>query len=103
MGQGLHAARPHGAYLAVLQPGTIRPDDTIEVVWRPGHGITLPMVFRAWMGDRDLARAVLDSGALPAREHRSCRQAGQWAAAARALRDQLVESCGVMVVGPRSS
>jgi MOSC domain-containing protein YiiM len=58
-----------GAYLAVLQPGTIRPDDTIDVTWRPSHGITVPMVFRAWMGDRELARTVVDSGALPPREH----------------------------------
>ncbi|WP_404384307.1 MOSC domain-containing protein [Knoellia locipacati] len=58
-----------GAYLAVLQPGTVRPDDTIEVTWRPGHGITVPMVFRAWMGDRDLARAIVDSGALLPQEH----------------------------------
>lgn len=76
-----HRART-GAYLAVLQPGTLRPDDTIEVVWRPGHGITLPMVFRAWMGDRDLARTVLDSGALPAREHKDlAAKLARWATA----------------------
>lgn len=53
-----------GAYLSVTQPGTIHPGDEIQVAWRPGHGITVPEVFRAWMGDRDLARAVLAAGAL---------------------------------------
>lgn len=55
-----------GAYLAVTQPGTIRPGDEIQVAWRPGHGITVPEVFRAWMGDRDLAREILAAGVLNA-------------------------------------
>lgn len=58
-----------GAYLAVTQPGTIRPGDTIQVAWRPGHGITVPEVFRAWMGDRELAREVLAARVMPEREH----------------------------------
>lgn len=53
-----------GAYLSVTQQGRIRPGDEIQVVWRPGHGITVPDVFRAWMGDRDLARGVLGTDAL---------------------------------------
>lgn len=53
-----------GAYLSVTQPGVIRPGDEIQVVWRPGHDITVPMAFRAWMGDRELARQLLDSRAL---------------------------------------
>lgn len=59
-----------GAYLAVTQPGTIRPGDGIQVAWRPGHGVTVPMAFRAWMGDVDLAREVVASGVLPERDHR---------------------------------
>ncbi|KGN30429.1 sulfurase [Knoellia sinensis KCTC 19936] len=58
-----------GAYLAVAQPGTIRPGDPIQVEWRPGHGLTVPEVFRAWMGDRDLAREVLARRVMPASEH----------------------------------
>lgn len=53
-----------GAYLSVTQPGAIRPGDEIQVVWRPGHDITVPMAFRAWMGDRDLAQRLLDTRAL---------------------------------------
>ena len=60
-----------GAYLAVTRPGTIRPDDEIQVIWRPGHEITVPMAFRAWMGDRDLAREVLGSHVLPGPDHDS--------------------------------
>lgn len=60
-----------GAYLAVTQSGTIRPDDEIQVAWRPGHGITVPMAFRAWMGDRELAREVVGSRVLPGPEHDS--------------------------------
>jgi len=58
-----------GAYLAVAQPGTIRPDDGIEVLSRPGHGITVPEVFRALMGDRELAHKVLSGRVLPDKDH----------------------------------
>lgn len=58
-----------GAYLAVTQAGTIRPGDEIQVAWRPGHGITVPEVFRAWMGDRDLACRVLTAHALAGPHH----------------------------------
>lgn len=57
-----------GAYLAVTQAGTIKPGDEIQVAWRPGHGITVPEVFRAWMGDRELAREVLAARVMPERE-----------------------------------
>lgn len=59
-----------GAYLAVTQPGTIRPGDEIQVEWRPGHGVTVPDMFRAWMGDRELARQVLAARVMPDREQR---------------------------------
>lgn len=58
-----------GAYLAVVEPGTIRVGDRVEVVGRPGHGITVPTVFRAFMGDREAASAVLASGVLGADDH----------------------------------
>ena len=57
-----------GAYLAVTQAGTIKPGDEIDVAWRPGHGITVPEVFRAWMGDRELAREVLAARVLSDQE-----------------------------------
>ncbi|SEC58775.1 MOSC domain-containing protein YiiM [Nocardioides exalbidus] len=58
-----------GAYLAVREAGWIERDDPIEVVHRPGHGLTVPMYFRAVMGDRDLAEAILDARVLPEVEH----------------------------------
>ena len=39
------------------------------MVHRPVHGLTLPMYFRALMGDRDLAATFLASGLLPQVEH----------------------------------
>ncbi|MEO7268354.1 MAG: MOSC domain-containing protein [Knoellia sp.] len=53
-----------GAYLAVTQAGSIRPGDEIQVVWRPGHGFTVPDMFRAWMGDVEIARALIDADVL---------------------------------------
>jgi MOSC domain-containing protein YiiM len=40
------AARP-GTYLRVLTPGEVQAGDRIEVVHRPGHGLTVGEVFRA--------------------------------------------------------
>ena len=58
-----------GAYLAVREPGVIEPGDPIEVQHRPGHGLTVPMFFRAAMGDRELASVFLDAEVLPEAEH----------------------------------
>lgn len=58
-----------GAYLAVREPGTITVGDPIEVVHRPGHGLTVPMLFRAAMGDRELADVFLRAEVLPEVEH----------------------------------
>ena len=58
-----------GAYLAVREAGVIDRGDPIEVVHRPGHGLTVPMFFRACMGDRDLADVFLEARVLPEVEH----------------------------------
>lgn len=58
-----------GAYLAVREPGVIEPGDPIEVVHRPGHGLTVPLFFRACMGDRELAEVFLRAEVLPRVEH----------------------------------
>lgn len=47
-----------GTYLAVVQPGTIRPGDEITVR-RSGSGLLIPSLLRAWMGDLDEMRAAL--------------------------------------------
>jgi MOSC domain-containing protein YiiM len=46
-------ARP-GPYLRVLEEGTLRAGDEIEVVHRPGHGITVSTLFRALTTDHSL-------------------------------------------------
>jgi MOSC domain-containing protein YiiM len=53
-----------GAYLSIVAGGTVRADDPIEVVARPGHGITVPDTFRAFMGDLDVAERVLAANCL---------------------------------------
>ena len=58
-----------GAYLAVREPGTITTGDPVEVVHRPGHGLRLPMYFRALMGDKELAGVLLEAQVLPQVEH----------------------------------
>jgi MOSC domain-containing protein YiiM len=58
-----------GAYLAVRESGVIDRGDPIEVVHRPGHGLTVPMLFRAAMGDRELAEVFLGAQVLPEAEH----------------------------------
>lgn len=58
-----------GAYLAVRQAGTIAAGDPIEVVHRPGHGLTVPMFFRAAMGDKELGSVFLAAQVLPQVEH----------------------------------
>lgn len=58
-----------GAYLAVREAGVIEPGDPVEVVHRPGHNLTVPMFFRASMGDRDLAEVFLEAGVLAEAEH----------------------------------
>ena len=53
-----------GAYLSVVTPGRVRAGDAVEVVDRPSHGITVPMVFRAFTGDLEAAERVLATGCL---------------------------------------
>ena len=43
-----------GAYLRVLETGDLGAGDPVEVVSRPGHGVTLGLAFRALTTDRAL-------------------------------------------------
>lgn len=47
-----------GAYFRILEPGRIAPDDAIEVLARPSHGITMGLAFRAKMGDKEAAARI---------------------------------------------
>ena len=54
-------ARP-GAYLAVVVPGDISAGDTIEVVHRPDHDVTVSLVFRALTTERELLPRLAAAG-----------------------------------------
>jgi MOSC domain-containing protein YiiM len=56
-----------GAYLRVLTEGSVGEGDTIEVLSRPEHGITVLEVFRALMNERPLLPRLLDAPELPAK------------------------------------
>jgi MOSC domain-containing protein YiiM len=62
-----------GAYLAVVTEGEVRPGDAIQVVHRSDHGVTVPVTFRAFLGDLDAMAVVLAAGCLPEDEERLLR------------------------------
>ncbi len=58
------AERP-GAYLRIVREGEIGAGDAIEVVDRPGHGITVALVSRAILLDEDLLAEAAQAPELP--------------------------------------
>jgi MOSC domain-containing protein YiiM len=58
------AATP-GAYLRVIAPGTMRGGDSIVVVDRPDHDVTIGLVFRAMTLQAELLPRLLEADALP--------------------------------------
>jgi MOSC domain-containing protein YiiM len=52
------AQRP-GAYLAIVREGDVGAGDTVEVVHRPDHGVTVALMHRALLHDRDLLPELL--------------------------------------------
>ncbi|MEU9377493.1 MOSC domain-containing protein [Streptomyces sp. NPDC048255] len=54
-------ARP-GAYLRVIQEGSVSPGDPIEVVHRPDHDVTVELWFRAFTTERALLPRTLAAG-----------------------------------------
>ena len=58
------AGRP-GAYLRVLEPGQIRAGDTVELVDRPEHGVSVADLLAARAGDRSRLASVREVS-LPA-------------------------------------
>jgi MOSC domain-containing protein YiiM len=57
------AGRP-GAYLRIVTEGDIGAGDTIEIVERPTHGVTVGLIARAFHDDHRLARQLLKAPAL---------------------------------------
>ena len=54
-----NAARP-GTYLAIEQPGDVGAGDTIDLLHRPDHGVTVGTVERAYHGQADLLPLLAD-------------------------------------------
>jgi MOSC domain-containing protein YiiM len=54
-----------GAYLRVLEPGSLSGGDSVEIVDVPGHGITVGFVYRALLVEKQLLPEVLAADALP--------------------------------------
>jgi MOSC domain-containing protein YiiM len=56
-----------GPYLRVTQPGVIAAGDEISVIHRPGHGVTVSMLFRALTIDKTLLPRLVGIDGLGAR------------------------------------
>ncbi len=55
-----------GAYLRVIETGEIRAGDAITIVHRPGHDVSIGVVFRAVTLEPELLPMLLAADALPA-------------------------------------
>lgn len=60
------AERRPGPYLRVLTEGSIAAGDELNVIHRPGHGVTASMMFRALMFEPSLLPRLLDVEGLVA-------------------------------------
>jgi MOSC domain-containing protein YiiM len=58
------AALP-GAYLRVIEPGDIQAGDPVEIAYRPGHEVTIALVFRAMTREPELLPLLPPADALP--------------------------------------
>lgn len=58
-----------GAYLSVVEPGTIRRGDAVQVLARPDHDVDVRVAFRAFTGDLEAARKVLEAKVLNPVDH----------------------------------
>ncbi|KAB2593788.1 MOSC domain-containing protein [Streptomyces arboris] len=68
-----------GAYLRVIEPGTIRAGDPVEIVHRPDHEITAAVQFRAVTTERTLLPSLL--AAASALHPEALRKAREYVAA----------------------
>lgn len=60
------AARRPGAYLRIAEAGELGAGDSIDVVARPGHGVTIALFTEAYLGDHGLAERLLEAPVSPA-------------------------------------
>lgn len=67
-------ARP-GAYLRVIEEGSVSPGDPIEIIHRPDHDVTVELWFRAFTTERALLPRTLAAGtAMEPKAHERVRQ-----------------------------
>ncbi|MET9957481.1 MOSC domain-containing protein [Streptomyces sp. NPDC006326] len=67
------AARP-GAYLRVIREGRVGAGDTVELVHRPDHDVTVGLWFRAFTTERALLpRTLAAGGAMEPKAHETVR------------------------------
>ena len=59
-------ARRPGVYLRIATEGELGAGDPIEVVERPGHGVTIELFAEAYLGDHRLAHRLLEVPLSPA-------------------------------------
>jgi MOSC domain-containing protein YiiM len=58
------AARP-GAYLRIVREGELQAGDSIRILQRPDHGVTIGLVDRAYLADHSLGSQLLEAPQLP--------------------------------------
>ncbi|MCR6033580.1 MOSC domain-containing protein [Nocardioides sp. zg-579] len=63
-----------GAYLRVLAPGTVQTGDAVEVLHRPGHGVTIATMFRALHTEPALLPRLLEVEGLAEKARRKAEQ-----------------------------
>jgi len=56
-----------GAYLRVVEEGRLQAGDTVSVVDRPGHRVSVGTAFRALTTDRELLPRLLEVESLAGR------------------------------------
>ena len=89
-------ARRPGAYLRVLEEGTVSPGDTVTVLDRPAARVTVAESMRAYYGDQELMRRL---SAVPGRS-------AKWDTIVRGVQGQLAPGPGTSTgrgAGPRSA
>jgi MOSC domain-containing protein YiiM len=63
-----------GAYLRVITPGTVSAGDSVDIVDRPDHDVTISLAFRALTTERDLLPRLLAADALPEEAKKNARK-----------------------------
>ncbi|GAC1320646.1 MAG: MOSC domain-containing protein [Chloroflexota bacterium] len=67
------AGRP-GAYLRILEDGEMAAGDSVEVIHRPHHGVTMEMMSRARLHDHGHAARLLEAPEIPLSWHEWARE-----------------------------